>query len=430
MRSLSPIKSGMLILDKQKGRGTHTPQSPLPPDWKSVVFSDLFVPVSRKNTERNNNVLTISAQDGLINQLDYYNHQYASADTSGYTLMKKGEFAYNKSYSGDCPYGAIKRLERYDTGVVSPLYLCFSPKPGVDGDFFVHYFNGGMLNRALYRIAQEGARNHGLLNIPTEGFFDAELIVPPLSEQRRIATVLSTCDRVVEGKQKLLDSKKQQKRALMRMLLETNSGDVPDVRIKRTQWQARKLGKLGYFVSGTGFPLSYQGCSTGDFPFFKVSDMNRIGNETFLEKTDNWISDATRKSLSAIAIPQDAIAFAKVGAACLLERKRRLARASCLDNNMMAFVLESKDIDPAFMHLAFCSIRLSSSANLGTLPSINAGSLKERVVMVPPKSTQERIVAVLSAADREIDGLAREIEAWKQKRKALSQLLLSGKVRV
>ena len=254
--------------------------------------------------------------------------------------------------------------------------------------------------------------------------------LPSLSEQRRLTAILSASDRVVESKQKLLDSKKRQKRALMRRLLEPNSGDVSDSRIKRTQWQAQKLGKLGYFVSGTGFPLSYQGCSTGDFPFFKVSDMNRIGNETFLVKTDNWISDATRKSLSAIAIPQDAIAFAKVGAACLLERKRRLARASCLDNNMMAFVLESKDIDPAFMYLAFCFIRLSSSANLGTLPSINASSLKERVVMVPPKSIQERIVAVLSAADREIDGLAREINAWKEKRKALSQLLLSGKVRV
>lgn len=437
MRRLSPIKSGMLILDKQKGRGTHTPQSPLPPDWKSVVFSDLFVPVSRKNTERNNNVLTISAQDGLINQLDYYNHQYASADTSGYTLLKKGEFAYNKSYSGDCPYGAIKRLERYDTGVVSPLYLCFSPKPGVDGDFFVHYFNGGMLNRALYRIAQEGARNHGLLNIPTEGFFDAELIVPPPSEQRRITAILSASDRVIEGKQKLLDSTKQQKRALMRMLLEPNSGDAAFSRVGGTRPEGRiprtlqPLSSFLDFKNGINAPKEQFGSGIKLISVREVLDELPIRYDSIRASVD--VPEKTIKAYS--------VEFGDI----LIQRSSENAQeaGSCnvyLDTKPAVFggfVIRGKkkaDYNPVFFKSLLQSqfVRRQIVGRAAGAQHFNVGQedLESIIIPVFRKEEQDRIATIFTAADREIDGLAREIDAWKEKRKALSQLLLSGKVRV
>ena len=187
--------------------------------WQIVRLSDLFLPVNRKNAKNNKNILTISAQDGLVSQMEYYKHQYASADTSGYTLLKEGEFAYNKSRAGEFPYGAIKMLKKYEEGVVSPIYLCFAAKKGVCQDFWSYYFNGGMVNHGLYRIAQEGVRNHGLLNIPTDEFFNLELRVPPIAVQRRIVAVLSTADREIDLMEKELNALELKKKALMQLLL-------------------------------------------------------------------------------------------------------------------------------------------------------------------------------------------------------------------
>ena len=188
-------------------------------EWHTAHVSDLFVPIARKNTTGNKNILTISAQDGLVNQFEYYKHQYASVDVSGYTLLKRGEFAYNKSRSGEYPYGAIKKLDKYEEGVVSPLYLCFAAKNVACLDFWSYYFEAGMLNRSLYRIAQEGARNHGLLNIPTDGFFESKLLVPPLPVQRRIATILSAADREIDLLRQNLEQEERKKKALMQLLL-------------------------------------------------------------------------------------------------------------------------------------------------------------------------------------------------------------------
>ena len=188
-------------------------------EWHIAHVSDLFVPIARKNTTGNKNILTISAQDGLVNQFEYYKHQYASVDVSGYTLLKRGEFAYNKSRSGEYPYGAIKKLDKYEVGVVSPLYLCFTAKDDACLDFWTYYFEAGMLNRSLYRIAQEGARNHGLLNIPTDGFLESELLVPPLPIQRHIAAILSAADMEIDLIRQDLEQEVRKKKALMQLLL-------------------------------------------------------------------------------------------------------------------------------------------------------------------------------------------------------------------
>lgn len=204
-------------------------------EWQIVRLSDLFLPVNRKNAKNNKNILTISAQDGLVSQMEYYKHQYASADTSGYTLLKEGEFAYNKSRAGEFPYGAIKMLKKYEEGVVSPIYLCFAAKKGVCQDFWSYYFNGGMVNHGLYRIAQEGARNHGLLNIPTDEFFNLELRVPPIAVQRRIVAVLSTADREIDLMEKELKALELKKKALMQLLLTgiVRVGEAASCRLER-----------------------------------------------------------------------------------------------------------------------------------------------------------------------------------------------------
>lgn len=189
--------------------------------WKHSKFNSIFERIVRKNKELNKNILTISAQQGLISQKNFYNKRIASIDTSKYILLEFGEFAYNKSYSNGYPLGAIKRLELYQKGVVSSLYICFKLKDKNGcSDYWKYYFEAGMLNKEIKMIAQEGARNHGLLNMTTEDFFNILLYYPEdKNEQQKIAQVLNNCDEEIRLLGKKLEMLKQQKKGLMQKLL-------------------------------------------------------------------------------------------------------------------------------------------------------------------------------------------------------------------
>jgi len=190
-------------------------------NWKHKHFNQIFERITRKNTENNKNILTISAQKGLVSQEEFYNKRIASVDTSKYMLLENGEFAYNKSYSKGYPMGAIKRLDFYKKGVVSSLYLCFKlNNQNCCSDFFAHYFEAGLLNNEIQMIAQEGARNHGLLNITPDDFFNTLLFIPILKEeQQKIAAILNSCDEEIKLLNYKLGKLKEQKKGLMQKLL-------------------------------------------------------------------------------------------------------------------------------------------------------------------------------------------------------------------
>lgn len=189
-------------------------------EWKATRLRNIVNRHTKRNAIGNTNVLTISAQYGLINQAEFFNKAIASDDKSNYFLMEKGDFAYNKSYSNGYPFGAIKRLTSYDVGIVSPLYICFRIKDGsVSGEYLDQYFEAGLMNHEIQAFAQEGARNHGLLNIAVDDFFNSKILLPLLKEQAAIAKVLSAADREIELLRQEIEQEKQKKKALMQLLL-------------------------------------------------------------------------------------------------------------------------------------------------------------------------------------------------------------------
>jgi len=187
------------------------------PDWQNTKFGKVFERVTQKNKENNQNVLTISAQRGLINQQKYFNKSVSAKDVTGYYLLNNGDFAYNKSYSKGYPMGAIKRLNNYDKGVVSTLYICFKSSGKQYDAFWEQYFEAGLLNREISKIAQEGARNHGLLNVSvTEFFRDITVHAPSEKEQVRIADFLEALDK----KLKLISQQIEQTQTFKKGLLQ------------------------------------------------------------------------------------------------------------------------------------------------------------------------------------------------------------------
>lgn len=189
------------------------------PDWVNVNFDKVFKRITRKNKEDNHNVLTISAQRGLINQEKYFNKSVSAKNVTGYYLIEKGEFAYNKSYSKGYPMGAIKRLNKYDKGVVSTLYICFKTHGEQHEEFWEQYFEAGQLNREINKIAQEGARNHGLLNVSvTEFFQDIKVQMPHKKEQERIAAFLRTFDAKINAVNQQIELTQTFKKGLLQQM--------------------------------------------------------------------------------------------------------------------------------------------------------------------------------------------------------------------
>ena len=186
-------------------------------EWRLVKLFDICQRIQTKNAGRQCQlVLTIAAQHGLVNQEDFFNKTVASENLEGYYLLQKGDFAYNKSYSGDYAWGAIKRLERYEQGVLSPLYICFRPDTAkVDADYLTHYFESKKWHKGIADIAGEGARNHGLLNISVIDFFNTIHRMPDLDEQKSIAQVLNSLSSKISCEQRIMQGLMKQRNHLL-----------------------------------------------------------------------------------------------------------------------------------------------------------------------------------------------------------------------
>lgn len=189
------------------------------PAWKEIKLRSIVHRVTRKNrnliTKR---PLTISAELGLIDQEEFFSKKIASDNLSNYYLLHKGEFAFNRSSATGYPFGAIKRLNRYESGAISTLYICFSVDNSDYSDWLQHFFESTYWHKEAYKVCCEGARNHGLLNISVDDFFSMKLYLPTLPEQQKIADFLTAVDKQIEVEEKRLETMKIIKKGLLQQM--------------------------------------------------------------------------------------------------------------------------------------------------------------------------------------------------------------------
>ncbi|EEU65418.1 restriction endonuclease subunit S [Enterococcus faecalis] len=265
-------------------------------DWELCKLGRVVERVTRKNKELKSTLpLTISAQEGLIDQNVFFNKSVASRDVSGYYLIYNGEFAYNKSYSNGYPWGAIKRLNRYDMGVLSTLYIIFKPK-NIDSNFLEKYYDTSCWYHEVSKHAAEGARNHGLLNIAASDFLRTELTVPKsVEEQRKIGNFLKQLDDTITLHQRKLEQLKELKKAYLQVMFPAKDERVPKVRFAafEGEWAHRKLGEITESFSGgtpTAGKSEYYG---GDIPFIRSGEISSDSTELFI--TENGLNSSSAK---------------------------------------------------------------------------------------------------------------------------------------
>lgn len=397
----------------------------VPEEWEEIRFNKKFSRVNRKNTEGNTNVLTISAQYGLINQEEFFNKSVASEDKSTYFLLKKGEYAYNKSYSSGYPFGALKRLERYDSGVVSPLYICFAAtSENKCPDFYSQYFEAGKMNSEIQAFAQEGARNHGLLNISVDDFFNSVIVSPSLAEQEKIAEILATQDKVIELKEKLLQEKKTQKKYLMQQLL-TGEKRLPGF---SGEWVRTKMSDVLELRNEKNTSEDLRICSVAVNDGV-VDQIAHLGKSMAASNTSNYA-----------VVHYGDIVYTKSPTGNFpygIVKQSQLAENVAV--SPLYGVYKPRTYELGFILNEYFSF--ANNANNYLLPIINKGAkntinIADIIFLTPslllPKDDNEicKLAQVFKKANEEISIIQKSIGQEKQKKIALMQLLLTGIVRV
>lgn len=291
-----------------------------------------------------------------------------------------------------------------------------------DPSFLIHLSNSNEYRRLMKSILVGSTQVH----IRNTTLKQTKIPLPTKSEQQLIATALSDTDLLIESLEKLIAKKRQIKQGAMQELL-TGKKRLAGF---SGEWENVTAGEIGRFRGGCGFPIKYQGLSEGNYPFYKVSDMNNEGNTTFMNDSNNWISEKIRKSLGATVFPANSIVFAKVGAAIFLERKKILLHSSCIDNNMTAYTLDNSRSDYRFIHYLLLNTKLGSLVATSALPSLNGKQLAEISFTLPPLEEQTAIAKILSDMDAEITALEERLEKTRILKSGMMHELLTGRIRL
>ena len=371
--------------------------------WSRVALGDLFEPLKRKNGEGEKRVLTVSGELGLVDQSEFFDRNIASKNLGNYWLLKNDEFAYNRSFMKGYPFGAIKRLYRYDKGCVSPIYLCFSLKDeNMNAKYYSYIFESGLLNQQLMGIVHAGARAHGMLNVSQDEFFEMVVPRPPEREQKKISEIISTWDRAIETLVKLIATKTNLKKGLMQKLL---TGKMRFKEFKE-YWTDYEYDDLFETVSGKKNQVAKeQYKKIGRYPIVDQGQPRIVGytdeDKVFQNVPVIVFGDHTR-IIKWVDFP-----FV-VGA----------------DGTQLLKTKSICDLKYGFYMLS--NLRLP---NLGY--SRHFKVVKESTFYVPsnPKE-QTKIEGIFSLVDHELDFFSSMLETLKRQKKGLMQKLLTGKIRV
>lgn len=334
---------------------------------------------------------------------------------SGYYLLKKGEYAYNKSYSVGYDFGSIKRLDRYPMGALSTLYICFALKHH-DSDFIRAYFDSLKWYREIYMISAEGARNHGLLNVPTDKFFETIHYIPQdACEQRKIADFLIAIDKRIEAQQSLVENLKKYKRGVVRTILSPQHCNL-----KGVQWRRDCIGNLGSFIKGA--PLSKADISETGNPFILYGELYTTYHEVItsvVRKTEAEVDQVYHSMVGDVLVPTSGETPEEIStASCvmlpgvILAGDLNIFRSTKIDGRIMSYILT---------HIVNGNIARVAQGK--SVVHVQASEIAKIEISYPDPATQIRIIKMLEAISNRVESCEKELDNLTKLRISLLQQL-------
>jgi len=390
--------------------------------WEQRRLGEIVERVTRKNENLESTLpLTISAQYGLIDQNEFFDKRIASKDVSGYFLIRRGEFAYNKSTSTDAPWGAIKCLERYENGVLSTLYIVFRiiDEKKLNSNYLAFYYDTDLWHRGVQAIAAEGARNHGLLNIAPVDFFETTLAIPQdIFEQQKIGLFFKQLDHLISLHQRKLEMLKKIKKSMLEKMFPKNDAKVPELRFSdfTDAWEQHKLGEVVKEVTRND--------SASEAPIMMIT-----ANHGFIEQSERYAFNNAGESLKRYILLEKGELAYNHGASKLRPYGSCFALTTA-ENARIPFVYHCFSAEE--QNAEFISIELngsdvenqlrkivSSGARMDGLLNISFAEYTSVSVLLPKIEEQNRIADFFRNLDHLISLHQRKLEKLKNIKKSM-----------
>lgn len=374
--------------------------------WEERRLIEIMQRITRKNQDLESELpLTISSQYGLIDQNEFFDKRIASKDVRGYYLVRKGEFAYNKSTSNDAPWGAVKRLDRYEKGVLSTLYIVFgiNDETKIDSDYIVAYYDTNLWHKGVQAIAAEGARNHGLLNITPADFFETTLTIPQdIKEQKRIGYFFKELNHLITLHQHKYDETKELKKYMLQKMFPKNGKKIPEIRFAgfTDDWEQRKLKDIINVCSGR----DYKHLDKGVVPVY--------GTGGYMLSVSEALSDK-----------KDAIGIGRKGTI----DKPYILKAPFWTVDTLFYCIPTENCDLNFVFGVFQNINWKAMDESTGVPSLSKVAINNVDILVPTGVEQEKIGVYFSHLDHLITLHQRKCDELKEVKKFMLQNMFPQK---
>ena len=391
----------------------------MPVEWKDVPLSGVFSKSKQKNREKDTGVVfTNSAISGLIPQYEYFEKEIANEEnTDGYYLVEKKDYVYNPRVSEYAPYGPFNRNDTGIVGIVSPLYTVLHPKEEYrECEYIRYYLESAQWFKYVYSVANCGAR-FDRMNISDKDLMELPICFPDMPEQKKIAEILHQCDKIIGLKKELIKAEKNKKKWLIEKFM--NLGTT-------IEFKNCCLNKGEYGVNAPA--CEYQ----PELPqYIRITDIDDNGNYV----KDCPVSVMTQEK-EKYTLHEGDILFVRTGGT-VGKPYRYVASDGELvfAGFLIRFSVNTCLFDDKFIYYQFLTSRyrnwVSTMSARSGQPGINAEEYGKYLLMVPSTIEEQRKIAnIISASDEVIEKMEKELQQWKQKKKSLMQLLLTGIVRV
>ena len=359
--------------------------------WEQRVLGD-FLEVSMETNSSakfdKNDVLSISGDYGVVNQIAFQGRSFASNSVVKYGVLHNEDIVYTKSPLKANPYGIIK-TNKGKAGIVSPLYAIYHPKNNLVPSFVQSYFEQNVrLNNYLRPLVNKGAKNNMLIS--NEKAISGKVIFPSRKEQEKISALLERVDSLLTLHQRKYEKLLNIKKSMLEKMFPKEGEVVPEIRFKgfTGAWEQRKLGELSDIIGG-GTPST--GNSTywdGNINWYSPAE---ISNQIFLSASQRKISELGYSSCSAKILPKGTVLFtsrAGIGKTAIL------AEEGCTNQGFQSIVPHTNELDSYFIFSRTSELKkYGEVVGAGsTFVEVSGKQMAAMTLMMPPSINEQKVI--------------------------------------
>lgn len=389
------------------------------PSWNITNLGKISSVVEEKAGKNKYIPLSVTSGIGLISQTEKFGREISGNSYKNYIVIRKYDFAYNKSATKQFPEGFISMLENYDIAAVpNSIFICFRITdkqyyPNILNYLFYNNYHGYWLRKYI----EVGGRAHGSLNFDTKHLWDIPIVLPSLEEQQKIADCLASIDDLIEAEKRKSEALKKYKKALMQKLFPSEDSSIPELRFAEFkdsgEWENKKLSDIGEIITGKTPNTSDLSLWGGDIQFVTPTD---ITEKKYQYNTQRNVVRTNNMKI----LPKNTIMFTSIASI----GKMALSVNPCITNQQINSIIPTNNYDNEFIYYSILQKSFYIKLLLAntTLPIINKTEFSKITISITSnKKEQQKISDCLASIDSIIDSQVKKIDNLIKHKKALMQ---------